>query len=255
LALVKDGLPDISPFIKLFLLASMIARRHDDAAPAMDHDQESCNSSYRTDEDGAVEYKERENESSAIAKNETKNVGRLKVVVASVLIVTTIAVATIVYLYLSRNEHASFHNQFHGDGSKIFASIGASMDKTFGVMDNMAVMLVAHAKETNLTWPFVTLPNYGIRAAKLLLVTDALSMSFLPVVSADQRRTWESYSLDNDDCVSMQESWDWYNGPILYDGEEYGVIRDSYDALPYNVRYYAVWKTYLLLCFTTMAII
>jgi hypothetical protein len=201
--------------------------------------QEFNDSSHGTDEDG-FECKEKEG-GTTIAKSETKNVGRLKVIVAFVLIASTIAVATIVYVYLSRSEETKFQDQFNDDGHKIFASIGASLDKTFGMMDNLAVMLVAHAKETNQTWPFVTLPNYGIRAAKLLLLTDALSLSFLPVVSPDNRRKWEAYSLDNNDwvndCVAMQESWDWYNGPILYDGEEFGVIQDSYDDLPYNVRY------------------
>jgi hypothetical protein len=203
----------------------------------MDQYQESNDSSHGTDEDGEC----KEKEGTTIAKSETKNVGRLKVIVAFVLIASTIAVATIVYRYLSRNEETKFRDQFNDDGRKILASIGASLDKSFGMMDNLAVMIVANAKETNQTWPFVTLPNYGIRAAKLLLLMDAVLLTFLPVVSADNRRQWEAYAVDNNDwvndCVSIQKSWDWYNGPIVDHEEEFGVIQDSNGDLPYNVRY------------------
>jgi hypothetical protein len=204
----------------------------------MDHHQESNDSSHGTDEDG-FECKETEGRTT-IAKSETKNVGRLKVIVAFVLIASTIAVATVVYRYLSRNEETKFRDQFNDDGHKILASIGASLDKTFGMMDNLAVMIVANAKETNQTWPFVTLPNFGIRMAKLLLLTDIPVIGFLPVVTPHNRKEWEAYASEKDDwvneCVSVQKSWKWYRGPLDHHDKKIKNISVNGDVLPSNHR-------------------
>jgi hypothetical protein len=179
-----------------------------------------------------------------IAKRETVAVGRLKVIVALVLIVSTIAVATIVYKYLSLSEESRFREKFRDDGYKIFTSIGASLDKTFGMLDATSVMLVTHAKETNQTWPFVTMADFGIRVAKLLLLTDVILVTALPVVSPAERRKWEAYSVAHDywvnDCVSVQKSWDWYRGPLEHHTTKTRAIHDDGIVLPYNHRYNTV---------------
>jgi hypothetical protein len=179
-----------------------------------------------------------------IAKRETVAVGRLKVIVSLVLIVSTVAVATFVYKYLSRSEEARFREKFRDDGYKIYSSIGASLDKTFGMLDATSVMLVTHAKETNQTWPFVTMSDFGIRVAKLLLLTDVILVTALPVVTPDQRRKWEAYSVAHDywvdDCVSVQETWDWYRGPLERHETKTRVIHDDGIVLPYDHRYRTV---------------
>jgi hypothetical protein len=177
---------------------------------------------------------------NAIAKHESVAVGRLKVIVALVLTVSTVFVATIVYKYLSRNEVAKFHDRFKEDANKVFASIGANLDKTFGMLDSAALLLVAHAKETNQTWPFVTMPNFGIRMAKLLLLTDIPVIGFLPVVTPHNRKEWETYASEQDDwvneCVSVQKSWKWYRGPLDHHDKTIGNISVNGDVLPSNHR-------------------
>jgi hypothetical protein len=179
-----------------------------------------------------------------IAKRESAAVGRLKVIVALVLIVSTVAVATIVYKYLSLSEEARFRDKFRDDGYKIFSSIGASLDKTFGMLDATSVMLVTHAKETNQTWPFVTMSDFGIRVAKLLLLTDVIIVTALPLVTPEMRRKWEAYSVAHDywvdDCVSVQETWDWYRGPLEHHKTKTRAIHDDGIVLPYNHRYSTV---------------
>jgi hypothetical protein len=179
-------------------------------------------------------------EDNAIAKHESIVVGRLKVVVALVLIVSTVAVTAIVYEYLSRSEVAKFHERFKDDAYKVFASIGANMDKTFGVLDAAALTLVSHAKETNQTWPFVTMPSFGIHMAKLLLLTDVPVIGFLPIVTPHNRREWETYASEHDDwvneCVSVQKTWKWYRGPLDHHEKKIKTIHVSGEVLPSNHR-------------------
>jgi type II secretory pathway pseudopilin PulG len=134
----------------------------------------------------------------AIAQKETKVVGCLKIVVLLVLAISATIVATTVHSYLSRAEQAKYEAAFQDAGSKIFQAIGTSLDKSFGLLDSLAVLYVSYAKMSNQTWPFVTMPDFAIRLAKILPLTDAIAVNVLPVVTAENREKWEAYSVAND---------------------------------------------------------
>jgi hypothetical protein len=176
-----------------------------------------------------------------IAQKETKVVGCLKIVVLLVLAISATIVATTVHSYLSHAEQAKFEAAFQDDASKIFQAIGTSLDKSFGLLDSLAVLYVSYAKMSNQTWPFVTMPDFAIRLAKILPLTDAIAVNVLPVVTPENRKKWEAYSVANDywvnEGMAIQETWDGYYGPVVYNGTKYGVIHSDYGNLPYNVTY------------------
>jgi hypothetical protein len=37
--------------------------------------------------------------------------------------------------------------------------------------------------------------------------------------------------------MAIQETWDGYYGPVIYNGTKYGVIHSDYGNLPYSVTY------------------
>ena len=83
-------------------------------------------------------------------------------------------------------------------------------------MDSLSVTMVSYARDQNETWPFVTLPDFGPRMAKLLPQTDAMLIAIVPIVKPYQRKRWETYSIQNDEWVNqsinIQETWDGYYG-------------------------------------------
>jgi hypothetical protein len=177
----------------------------------------------------------------AIARQETKAVLLLKLMVLLVLALSAIAVSYSVHRYTTGSEESQFEEQFVGDSNKVLEAIGISLDKTLGSFDSLAVTLVSSARAANETWPFVTLPDFAVRVSKILSLSDAFTINVLPIVTPEQRTKWATYSVQNDywvnESMAIQETWDNYYGPVVYDWEPYGVIHGDSGDVPYNVRY------------------
>ena len=137
-------------------------------------------------------------EQEMIAKEEDKAVFRLKLLVLAVLVVSTVGVAVAVYLYISDGEEDDLEAQFIGDSSKIFESIGSTLDLTLGAVDSFLVGLVSFARFTNATWPHVTLPDYAVRVAKIRSLFKAVLVTQYHFVTDGQRAKWGNYSVAND---------------------------------------------------------
>jgi hypothetical protein len=175
-----------------------------------------------------------------MSKKATKKVFHLKLLLLLILLASASSLASFAYIYIKRSETKQFESKFGYDTNKIFQAVGSSLDQTLGLLDSLAVTLVSYARDNNDKWPFVTLPDFGPRMAKLLPLTDAFTVNVLPLVYPEQRKQWEAYSIQNDNWVnqsiSIQESWDGYFGPIVHDWEQYGIIHGDFGDIESNVR-------------------
>jgi hypothetical protein len=166
-------------------------------------------------------------------------VARLRAAVMFVLFAATIGVSILVYCYVHNDEKESFEAQFQDDSLKTLNAVGASLDETLGAIDSFIVTTVSYAKAHNLTWPFVTIPDYGVRVAKLLTISQAVYAEQYQVVQPEQRAEWETYSVENDywvdDGVKTQVKDKTYNGKIVEEYETFGFIHNNDGITPDNV--------------------
>ena len=178
---------------------------------------------------------------NTISKQATKNVIHLKILVIAILIVSASSLAACAFSFITKSETKQFEAKFGNDAHKVFEAIGSSLDRTLGLMDSVAVTLVSFARYQNDTWPFVTLPDFGSRMAKLLPQTDAIFINVLPIVHPHQKKNWEAYSIQHDEWVNqsidIQDTWDGYYGPIDYGWEQKGTIFGDFGDIESNVRY------------------
>jgi hypothetical protein len=179
--------------------------------------------------------------SNEITKKETKDVLRHKTMVLFMLLASASIIATAVFVYITRGETTHFETKFNNDAEKLIDGVGGSLHRTLGLLDVLAVAYVSHARHQNDTWPFVTLPDYGARMAKLLPLTDAIFVTILPIIHPKQRKQWEEYSLKNDawanETISLQETWSGYYGPTDYGWQPRGVIFGDSGDIEANIRY------------------
>jgi hypothetical protein len=177
----------------------------------------------------------------AIANGATKTIFRIKFVALGVLVGSAAILASSVYSYLSRGELRQFRRQHKSDSLKVLEAIGSSIDKTLGLLDDLAISFLSVARVTNQSWPFVTMPDFAVRMTKILPLTDAIVVNVLPIVKGSERKEWEAYSLAHDDWVNegmaVQEAWEGYYGPVVYDGIPNGIVHSDFENLPYNKRY------------------
>jgi hypothetical protein len=179
-----------------------------------------------------------------IGKRETVAVTRLRLVVVLVLVISTVAASFSIHSYLTRSETERFESQFHDDSHKILEATGSTLDKTLGLLDSIAVLYVSEADFTNQSWPFVTMPNFAVRMAKVLPLTDAIIINVLPYVKNELRAEWEAYTVSQhgwvEQSMKIQDHWEGYYGPIVYNSPPNGVLHSDFADLPYNETY--VWQ-------------
>ena len=131
---------------------------------------------------------------------ESKNVNRLRLLVFLVLTLAAVAVAITVYQVVRKSQQTEITTRFQGvSGRVIDAFISIPNDK-IGPLGSLRVAYTAQARDTNSTWPFVTLTSFQQRASIVKRLTESLHVALLPVVEQKDRTAWEAY-------VPRRTSW------------------------------------------------
>jgi hypothetical protein len=108
-----------------------------------------------------------------------------------------------VYFYLKISEEDEFEHNFHENAELILRAIRKNLVLTLGVVDVMAFNMVSSARSSGEDWPFVTIPDFGVRAAKVLALTEVAFLAVHPLVSDEEREQWENYTASNNNWVSL----------------------------------------------------
>ena len=60
---------------------------------------------------------------------------------------------------------------------------------------SLSISITSYSLDSGNAFPFVTLPNYEIRVAKALKISNSDAIAWFPLVAQDQRQAWEEYSV------------------------------------------------------------
>lgn len=80
-----------------------------------------------------------------LAKRESVAVSRLRWLVFAVLLIGTVIVAILVYLYLSTEEKKNFEKSFQDNAMKILESLGSSLKQSMVGLDAFVISMVRSA--------------------------------------------------------------------------------------------------------------
>ena len=140
-------------------------------------------------------------ESLNIARKENMAVNMWRLIMFSVLIITTISMAVIVFLFVSTTENQEFLTSFDVDSNKIHESLLSSMDTKLEALDSLAMFMVTNAREKNETWPNTSLNDFAPKAAKMRILSHAIALQEYKLVQEDERSEWEAYAKANEGWV------------------------------------------------------
>lgn len=160
--------------------------------------------------------------------------------VAVVLLCATVGVALVVYFYISKSEKSSFEQDFAEFSGKVMEAIGTSLEKKFGAMDTLGLAIASHALANNLTFPNVTVPDFGVKTAKVLGLTNNLLITWSPLVTTETRLGWEAYSIEHgkgwvDETLAVMETDANYYGPVIKEYDVQRVVHGNDGDIPYNL--------------------
>ncbi|KAL7569519.1 hypothetical protein ACA910_013893 [Epithemia clementina (nom. ined.)] len=148
------------------------------------------------------------NQPDMIAKRETQQIFLLRVLVFSVLFLSMVLVSVLTYYYTSTNEQTDFEEAFQDNAGKVLQALGASLDKAIAGVDAFVTSILSHARDTNQTWPFVTVPDFEARSTKFLALTKAMVFIMYAFVTQETRLEWEQYT--------QQHGRDWTSKSMDY---------------------------------------
>lgn len=173
-------------------------------------DDQDCSGS-SNDNQGQTDSNEIE---AVISKRTSKAIWLVRLTVLLVLIVSAITVSFMVYKYMSEAEQEEFDKQFESDANKLIDAIGSTIDSTISANNALITKIVAFARYSNSTWPFVTMPGFSIQAIKTLKVSKAFSIQVSPRVLPEQVEQWNNYSQQHNgwvreclDVLASEEDW------------------------------------------------
>lgn len=189
-----------------------------------------------------------------IAHKESQELRRYKIIALVMMFGMCVVVAVCVYCYIMRSERKHFEVHFKESASIVLEGVGNSIARTLTPLDSLAVSLVSYARATKNSWPYVTYPDYALRLSKLMPFTDAMLIEYMPLVQSEQKTTWELYCSEHNqwvnESIKLQDSWDKYTGPIIYDWEPSDKIFSDDGEIELNTRHVHRINFLALLCFS-----
>eukprot|EP00980_Cylindrotheca_fusiformis_P005056 scaffold1072_cov124-Cylindrotheca_fusiformis.AAC.2 len=135
-----------------------------------------------------------------VARTEEKNVFRVKILVALILLLAVCVVATITYLLVDSQERSNFESQFTGYASEVVTVSREKTSQLFNALDAFSVSISSQAagelELRNLSWPFYRIPDWSVRAQRLAQLSgvEDPSVFFAPIVQQEERKEWEDFA-------------------------------------------------------------
>ena len=137
----------------------------------------------------------------SIAKKDTKAACHLRVLVIALFIFMSVFVPIVIFITTTNNEEEGFKNEFAALATKVIDSFEFNVARKLGAIDSLDISVTSYAVGTKSTFPFVTMPDFDLRAANTLALADTSSVFLVPVVKKDLRTQWEEYSVDNQNWI------------------------------------------------------
>jgi hypothetical protein len=138
----------------------------------------------------------------SIAKKDTTAACQLRVLMVTLFLVMSVFVPVIIFVTTRDNEQESFESEFDALATKVVDSFDFNMARKLGAIDSLDISITSYAVGTNSTFPFVTLPDFDLRAANTLALADTFSVLFVPLVTQANRAKWETYSVENEAWIT-----------------------------------------------------
>lgn len=132
-------------------------------------------------------------ERQTLARKETRVVRTLRIVVLAVLWSTGALMAWATFAYTRRIEQDDFEASFAAASTAVLESFHEAMNQNFGSIDALSAAVTDHARSTHQIFPNVTFPGFHALAAATRVMTHAIYVFYIPIVTDDTRRSYEAY--------------------------------------------------------------
>ena len=94
-----------------------------------------------------------------------------------------------------------FHDRFKDFSQEIATLAHIEAENAFGLLESMSLTITSYALDTNVSWPFLTVPHFEKRGEKNNDLSKALHLSVVPLLEEELKEKWEDYASLNQDWI------------------------------------------------------
>jgi class 3 adenylate cyclase len=134
------------------------------------------------------------NERESLGAKETRNVLFLRFFAFFILLLTSILVCLGVYFYTKRDEEEDFEYVYEASAERLIQSFHESVSRLLAGVDAGAVAITSYALDTGTNFPYVTVPDWELRAANTRVITKSITCQWFPLVQEEDRLGWEAFA-------------------------------------------------------------
>jgi class 3 adenylate cyclase len=137
-------------------------------------------------------------ERQTLGRKESKAVGYLKIVVVIVLLTAAVLASVSTFLFTRDAEVQDFERQFEAHATRVIESFREVFDRQLAAVDALSCSVTSYALASGSTFPYVTVPDFEVLGANVRILSDALIVFYMPLVSKEDRTGFEAYARDMD---------------------------------------------------------
>jgi class 3 adenylate cyclase len=141
-------------------------------------------------------------ERATLASRETKMVARMECTLFALLLIASTLVSWGVYAYSKSSQERNFEQSFVADATKLLDAFSTAVERQIEAVDALSVAITSHARATRQVFPFVTLPDYGVRFANARTLSGSFMVGYYPIVTDAERFKWEDYVVHKRDTIN-----------------------------------------------------
>ena len=148
---------------------------------------------------------ERENETEVLIRKDTRVISTLKYIVIACLFLAGIALSTMTLVYSRRQEEGRFAEEFEEDAQRMIECFTRRMARRLWLASSLSISLTSYAQAMSASWPYVSLPDFELRAFAAMHITNSSTVAFSPLIKNETRSAWESYASRQMKAMDEQE--------------------------------------------------
>lgn len=138
-------------------------------------------------------------------EKQNRKVCMLRGAVILTLLSATVTVATLVHLYVTRDEERSFRTQYQDSVSKVAEAFQYGIDTKHDAASTFSAIytsiygnIVQEINAQKPVWPNATLPFFAEKAKDLLKISNGRALSFNPIITQNGNRIeWEAHATES----------------------------------------------------------
>lgn len=140
-------------------------------------------------------------ENTAIAVKETRAVNFLRIAAVTVLVSVAAVVCSLVFITFRDAEHETFKTEFSFLASRIIDSIALNAQQRLGALESFSTTITSFANATDASFPFVTIPDFEVRASYTQNVSQTIALLTMYFVADEDRDVYENYTVAKSDWM------------------------------------------------------